>query len=196
LKKIVCILLLALAGIGAVFAQAQPAPAEASKEVSNNLTIDLFSLAKGIIASDSEDKISYFSIYAGFERLIAPHFSIGADLDMTLGKWDTINVNYIGIAAEGRYYPMSANFEKFFLGTALGFNTLSVDGKSKPEYGGFTGVTASLKAGYKLLTAKNITIEPSMSYVLSKYSVLAAYFGQAIPSPLGWQGGLRIGAAF
>jgi hypothetical protein len=185
--------------IGVIFAQAQPAATatEEPKEKKNCLTLDMFSLVKGIIASDSDDEVSYFNLFVGFERLIAPHFSIGADLDLMLGKWDSINVNYIGVSAEGRYYPMSENFEKFYLGAALGFNTLSIDGKSKPEDGGFSGMTTSLKAGYKLLLAKNFTIEPSMSYVLSKYSALAAtYYGLAIPTPLGWQGGFRIGFVF
>jgi hypothetical protein len=197
LKKIVCILLLVSVGIGAVFAQEQPAAttaAETSKK--NSLTLDLFPLVKGIIASDSDSKISYTNLFVGFERLAAPHFSIGIDFDLMLGKWDSIEVNYIGVSAEGRYYPMSENFEKLFLSWTLGFNTLSIDGKSKPEEGGFSGVTTSLKLGYKVLSAKNFVIEPSMSYVLSKYSALAAYYGMAVPTPLGWQGGLRMGFAF
>jgi hypothetical protein len=184
-------------GIGAVFAQTQPAatPAaaeQAPKEKKSSLTVDLFPLVKGIIASDDESKVTYFSIFAGFEQLVAPHFTIGADLDLIFGKWDTISGIYLGVSAEGRYYPMSENFEKLFLGATLGFNSLSIDGKSKPQDGGFTGLVTSLKLGYKIISAKDFIIEPSMSYVLSKYSMLSA-FGISIPTPLGWQGGLRIG---
>jgi len=75
---------------------------------------------------------------------------------------------------------MSTKFEKFFLGTTLGFNSLSIDGKTKPENGGFTGLTASLKTGYKLILNKNMYLEPSLAYVMSKssgLSQLGALFG-------------------
>jgi hypothetical protein len=191
-------MLLAIMCIGAVFAQATPAApapaaAEAPKEKKNNLTLDLFPLVKGIIASDSDNKITYFSTFVGYERLVASHFSFCIDLDIIFGKWDSIDVTYFGGSVEGRYYTMSENFEKFFMGTTLGFSSLSVDGKTKPDEGGFTGMTTSLKAGYKLM-AKSFTIEPSMSYVLAKTGVSS--FGGSVPTPLGWQGGLRIGFTF
>jgi hypothetical protein len=69
---------------------------------------------------------------------------------------------------------------------------LSIDGKTKPENGGFTGLIVSLKMGYKLVTKNGFYMEPSLAYVLSKSSIA----GDLIPTPLGWNGGLRLGFAF
>jgi hypothetical protein len=82
----------------------------------------------------------------------------------------------MGTAAEGRYYPQSENFEKFFLGATLGIGALSIDGSTKPEEGGFIGFTTSLKAGYKLITKTGLYIEPSMAYVLGKSSLTDMFF--------------------
>jgi hypothetical protein len=201
MKKYVCIWLLVCAGMGTAFAQQEPAdgatPAEtapaAPKERKNSLGLDLFQLFNGFIASDSDSDFTVFIVSAGYERLIVPHFSLGADLDLYFLKLGSRDGAYFSLAAEGRYYPMSENFEKFFLGTTLGFNVLSLDGSTKPEKGGFSGLIVSLKAGYKLITAKNIYLEPSLGYVLSKSS-MASMFG--VPTPLGWNGGLRFGFVF
>lgn len=189
-------------------------PAEGSKEVKNVIGLDMFQLLKGFIATDTDSKFSVFIVSAAYERLLVPHFSIGADLDLYFMKCDKIDGIYFGLSAEGRYYP-SANFDKFFVGTTVGFNSLSIDGKTKPENGGFVGLTTSLKIGYKLITSKKIYLEPSLSYVLSKSSGgvspsfdIGDIFGSgdidvslpaafpAPPTPLGWNGGLRIGIAF
>jgi hypothetical protein len=66
---------------------------------------------------------------------------------------------------------------------------LSIDGKTKPENGGFTSLIISLKTGYKVITKSGLYLEPSLAYVLSKN-------GMAYPTPLGWNGGLRLGFAF
>jgi len=161
--------------------------------------VDLFQLVKGFIASDDESKYSVFIISVGYEALVAPHFSLGVDGSVYLLKFDKVDGNYFSAAAEGRYYPMSQNFEKFFLGTTLGFNSLSIDGKTKPENGGFQGLITSMKVGYKLITDKKLYLEPSMSYVLSKSAgggLLGALIGSMIPTPLGWNAGLRLGLVF
>lgn len=201
MKRILCVLVLTCVVMGAAFAQAkpatpaQPAPkpaaaAPASTEKINALALDTFQLFKGFIACDSDSDFMVFVFSAAYERQIAPHFSLGGDLDtyfMTIGSLFGL---YFGLAAEGRYYPV-ANFDKFFLGATFGFNVLSIDGKTKSAYGGFAGLTTSLKAGYKLLFPnKNIYLEPSMAYVLSKSS------GFGAPTPLGWNGGLRFGYMF
>jgi hypothetical protein len=219
MKKILCLLVLACLIIGTAFAQARPAtpppapaqpakpatpppapaqpapakPAEGSQnELKNALGFDLFQSFKGFIASDSDSKYSVFIISAGFEHLIAPHFSIGGDLDTYLLKFNTIGGSYFGLAFEGRYYPVS-NFDKFFLGATLGFNALTIDGSSKTEDGGFTGLTTSLKVGYKVILKKTIYLESSLAYVLSKSG---GGFFYDIPTPLGWNGGLRFGFLF
>jgi len=220
MKKILCVLVLTCLVFGAVFAQqrpttpapapAQPAkpatpppapakPAEAPQELKNAIGLDLFQLFKGFIATDIDSKFSVFIISAAYEGLVAPHFSVGGDMDLYFMKFDSVDGFYFSLAAEGRYYP-TANFDKFFLGATLGFNTLSIDRSAKPEDGGFTGLFVSLKTGYKLITSKNFYIEPSLSYVLSKSSAfgdIAEFFGgPSIPTPLGWNGGLRLGFVF
>jgi hypothetical protein len=211
MKKIVCILALACLVLGAAFAQQRPAtpapapapatpatpanaPAEAPKEKKNSLGLDLFQLCKGFVATDSGSKYSLFIICVDYERLIVPHFSIGADIDMYFLDFNGVNGLYLGFLAEGRYYPQSTNFEKLFLGTTIGYNLLSIDGKTKPENGGFSGLTVSLKMGYKVITKSNIYLEPSLAYVLSKSSM--GYGLPSIPTPLGWNGGLRFGFVF
>jgi len=184
MKKIVCILVLTCAIMGGAFAQQKPA--ETPKEGINSAALDVFQLLKGFVASS--DVFFGLNVSASYERLIAPHYSIGPDLDFYFASINDTPAIYFSIAAEGRYYPVSANFEKFFLGATLGFNVLAIDGKTKAESGGFAGLITSLKAGYKLIASKNLFIEPSMSYVLSKSGGLS--------TPLGWQGGLRIGYIF
>jgi len=160
----------------------------------NAIGWDIIPLINGILASDSDNDVVYVAFAFSYERLIVPHFSIGPELDMYFGKvgeeldGDDIPYFYFGLGAAGRYYPMSADLEKFFFGTTLGFNAQSIDGKTKEEDGGFAGIYISLKAGYKLMFGNNFFVEPSMSYYLSKYN-----FG---PTPIGWQGGLRIGVRF
>jgi len=200
-KKIVCVLVLACVIMGGAFAQqkpaapkapaapAKPAAAPAASAKQNAAALDVFPLLGGIIASN--DDVLFINFSAAYERLIVPHISIGGDLDFYFIHFDSADKNgiYFSLAAEGRYYP-AADFDKFFLGTTLGFNVLSLDGKTKPENGGFVGLITSLKMGYKLVPSKNFYMEPSLSYVLSKQSIAG------LPTPLGWQGGLRVGAAF
>jgi len=81
----------------------------------------------------------------------------------------------------------------------MGFDVLSIDGETKSDKGGFVGLTVSLKAGYKWILPKNIYLEPSMGYVLSKSAgggLFGALFGGYIPTPNGWNGGLRVGFVF
>ena len=212
MKKIICILVLLCVVLGAAFAQQKPAtpapapakpaapapaaaPAASSGKV-NAIGLDLFQLVKGFIAK--EDEFEVFIIVAGYERLVSPHFSIGAALDMyfiTSGSGSSkIESKYFNIAAEGRYYPSSESFDKFFVGTTLGFSQLSVDGSTKSEKGGFSGLSTSLKMGYKVITAKGLFLEPSLAYVLQKESILGGSGLGGIP--LGWNGGLRLGWAF
>jgi hypothetical protein len=227
MKKILCVLVLTCLVLSAAFAQQQkpatpaqpaqpakpakpasPPPAAAKAEkLNNSLGLDLFQLFKGFIASDIDSKVSVFIISVGYEHLVAPHFSVGGDIDLYFMKFYSVDSVYFGLAAEGRYYPMSTNFEKFFLGTTLGINSLSVKGKTKAENGGFFGLTTSLKAGYKLIFNKNMYLEPSMAYVLSKsgggggvnFNVGDVNIGFSVPkapTPLGWNGGLRLGILF
>jgi len=207
MKKILCTLVLACVIMSAAFAQQQrpatPAPAPAPAPTTpveapknNSFGLDLFQLFKGFIATDTDNNFSFFIISADYERLIAPHFSIGADLDLYFMNFDGSTGNYFSIAGEGRYYPMSSNFEKFFLGTTIGFNLLSIDNSTSPEDGAFSGLTISLKTGYKLIINNKMYLEPSLAYVLSKSSIMGAFFGLSIPTPLGWNGGLRLGFVF
>jgi hypothetical protein len=180
-------LVLLMMGAGTVFGQAKQA---ASNEKKNAISLDLFQLFKGIIASDTDADTYFVDFSLNYERLIAPHFGLGVQLDLFPGKVFDISYFYFGMSAFFRHYPMSANAEKFFLGTSLGFNVQAVDGKAKPETGGFSGLTVALQAGYRLMLSSNfVYIEPSMSYVLSKTYLVPVV-------PLGWQGGLRFGLVF
>jgi hypothetical protein len=187
-------LVLLMMGAGVVFAQ-QDDPTEeqtqgAPKERKNALALDLFPLFKGFIAWDFDEKTYLFNMSVSYERLLAPHFSIGAQVDMFFGRFWNSSYFYYAMGLLGRYYPMSETFEKFFLGAGLGFNAQAVGGRTRAEYGGFLGLTAMLQTGYKLIFSPGIFVEPSLSYVLSKSDYL---IGMA---PLGWQGGLRLGFAF
>jgi hypothetical protein len=173
-KKLILVLLVLIISAGAVFAQ------------KNAVALDMFPLFKGFIASDIDEKTLLFCMPLGYEYLIAPHFTIGGDLDMYFGKAGGSGGFYMGLAAAGRYYPMSQGLDKFFLGASFGFNMLLIEGKT--DYG-FVGLFTSLKAGYKLTFSNNFFIEPSMAYVLSK-------MGYVSVTPLGWQGGLRVGLMF
>jgi len=195
-------------------AAAPAAPAPESGERKNSIGTDLFPFLRGLI--DSGDGSMFFCTTVNYERLVAPHYSIGGNLDLYYGtisytygsgygsKSGKYSAYYISLAAEGRYYIQSESLEKAFLGTTLGFNMCSIDGSVDPA--GFIGLIASLKAGYKVVTSKNIYIEPAMSYVLSKTqkdfnSTLSSILGStdsgaSLPTPHGWEGGLRIGFMF
>jgi len=178
---------LMLASAGMAFAQEK---AETGVKI-NAITLDIIPLSRGLIESDSDSDTSFFCIALGYERLIAPHFTIGVDLDFYPGEVKNVDYSYFGLSASGRFYPMSEYMEKFFLGANLGFNIQSVDGATKPESGGFTGLTIGLKAGYKLLLGEMFFVEPSMSYTYSKTS---SKFSMT-PQSLDWQAGLRIGVS-
>jgi len=202
MKRIACIVVLACLVFSVAFAQSkQPAPApakpapapEPSTDKQNAFGVDLYQLAKGFIMSDDEDpKVSVFIISAGYEKLVSPHFSIGVAADMhfiTVGSGkESVESKYFNIAAEGRYYTSSVGFDKFFIGATLGYSQLEIDGKKKPEDGGFSGLSSSLKIGYKIITKNNLFIEPSFAYVLQKTGL--------IDTPLGWNGGVRLGLLF
>jgi len=154
----------------------------------NAVALDMFTLFKGNIASN--ENFSDISVSVAYERFAAPHFSIGPDLEMYFMSYDNTDYMhfYFSLAAEGRYYPNS-DFDKLFIGTTLGFNLLAVDGKTGARQGGFSGLTASLKLGYKVTFSESFYTEPSLSWVLSKS-------GASVPTPSGWQGGLRLGYSF
>jgi hypothetical protein len=203
MKKSICVILL-LVCAGALFAQqkAAAAPKDAPKKAAaandpkdwkNAVALDLFPLFKGLVAIDPGETTGFFCFSASYERQIIAPFSIGGQIDLYPGKISKTDYVYFGMNAFGRFYPMSKAFDKVFVGTSLGFNIQAIDGKNAAKDGGFGGLTVGLSAGYKLVMAKIIYIEPSMSYILSKSSI-ASMMGA--PSPLGWQGGLRFGFAF
>jgi hypothetical protein len=205
-KQWFCVVILALICAGTAFSQArQPAPAPAqpgraaagaaSSTAKNAISLDIMPLFKGILSSDQDAETLYIPISLGYERWIIPHMSIGLNLDMYFGKvgeepdGDDIPYFYFGMAIAWRYYPMSDNMEKFFVGAIIGFNAQAIDGKTKSEDGGFVGPIVGVSLGYRAFLGKVFFVEPSLGYVYSKYNG----FG---PTPLGWQGGLRLGVAF
>jgi len=186
MKKFVCIMVLVCLVLSGAFAQQKKPAAATGKK--NAVGLDIFYLLQGIIASDSDNDYTVFAVGLGYEALIAPHFTIGADVDAAFIKYkvgsDSKDDLYLSIAAEGRYYPMSTGLDKFFLGTTLGFVSFSKDGSTSTNKGGYMGLLVSLKVGYKLVLS-NLYLEPSLAYVAEE------------PSPTaGWKGGLRFGFLF
>jgi len=188
---------LLLAGAG-VFAQEKSASEAAGAadpgEKKNAITLDAMSLFKGFVASDSDSDAFFFCAALAYERLVAPHFTIGAEIDLYPGKVHNVDYMYFSLLAAGRYYPMSEYMEKFFIGANLGFSSQSINGSSDSADGGFVGLRIGLRAGYKLMFGQMFFVEPSMSYTYEKTS-LASFFGST-PQNNGWQGGLRLGVSF
>jgi len=173
---------------------AATAPATGAK--ANAFALDVFQLFNGFISSNDDKDTSFFAISVAYERLVAPHFSIGADLDLIFGEMQTRDGIYFGISAEGRYYPMSENFEKLFIGTTLGYNSCEYK-VAGVKFDLFSGLFASLKLGYKVML-KNVYLEPSISYCVSKATGMfggGSTTGESL-LPIGWRGGLRFGFVF
>ena len=212
MKKMACVLVLACVIMAGAFAQQKPttAPAEpakpaassaapAAKVFKNSVGMDVVPFFAGLIDwHELNDVYKYFEFQFSFsyERLIVSHFSIGGNMDIGFGKWDyehgkDHDWGYFCINAEGRYYP-TANFDKFFVGAALGFNLFSFDGKTKEKDGGFFGLYFAVKTGYKVITSKGFYMEPSLSYILSEVNPLTAQYC----NPNGFQVGLRLGFSF
>jgi hypothetical protein len=178
-------------------AEAAPAPAEkkaASKESKGAISLDLFPLAKGIIWTDNDKDISLFALAPVFELVVHPHFTIGAALDMYFGEYAKVDIFYFGLAAHGRWYPLSTGLDKLFIDAGLGFNVFAYDGETDPDKNGMSGVTMSLKAGYKLKFTPSFFLEPSMSYVYAKKP--GGGLIDDPPSPYDWEPGLNIGVTF
>ena len=167
-------------------------PAQESAENKNAISfLDVMPLFKGFINSDSDADLFFFYLAPSYERLVAPHFSIGTEVDLCFGEYtDDISYFYLGMSVVTRYYPISVKLEEFYIGMNLGFNVQSIDGETDSEDGGFVGPLIGLEAGYKLVFGDVFYMEPSMAYVYSKYNL------SRTPVPLGWQGGLRIGIVF
>jgi hypothetical protein len=176
--------------------QAVPAGQTGGGAAKTAVSLDLSPLVKGIIWTDNDKDYSLFALALGFERLVRPHYTVGAVADLYFGEAGknadgAISISYFGLAVHGRYYPQSAGMEKFFIDAGLGFNVFSFDGESDSKKGGFTGLTMSLKAGYKLMLTPGFFFEPSMAFVYAKIPA-----DVSVPTPLGWQPGLSFGGAF
>jgi hypothetical protein len=164
---------------------------QTATEAKMAINLDVFPLAKGIIWSDNDADNLLVALAPNFEYLIRPHFTMGAAADLYFGKASDISIFYLGLAAHGRWYPLSTGLDKLFLDAGLGFNMFAYDGEIKSDRGGFAGLTISLRAGYKLMLTRNFFVEPSMAFVYAKIPSVGS-----VPTPLGWQPGLSIGGAF
>jgi hypothetical protein len=215
MKKILCVLVLACVIMGGAFAQTKPAAAPAApaaapaasgggssaKVFKNSIGMDVVPFFAGLINWDEKEdvyKYTELDLSFSYERLIVSHFSIGGNMDISFGKMDyesrmgkDYDLAYFCLSGEGRYYP-TANFDKFFVGAALGFNLFSFDGKTKEKDGGFFGLFFAVKTGYKVITSKGFYMEPSLSYILSEVNPLTASYC----NPNGFQVGLRLGFSF
>jgi hypothetical protein len=177
MKKIMCVILLAAGLTAAISAQ------------NFSIGVDTMPLFKGFMWSDSDKDNSLFALSPSFEYLVAPNFSLGAGMDLWFGKALDIDIFYFGLAAQGRWYPLSEGLDKLFVGALLGFNLFSLDGKTDADKGGMSGLVTGLKAGWKIRFG-SLFVEPSMSFVYAKTL-------DTLPTmPNGWQAGLTIGGVF
>jgi hypothetical protein len=151
--------------------------------------VNAFPLVKGLIWSDADADNSLFALSPGFEFLIAPHFAAGVGGDIYLGEASKIDILYFGVEAHGRWYPLSEGLDKLFIDAGLGFNSFMLDGELDSDKGGMTGITMSLKAGWKVMFGAFFA-EPSMAFVYAKTPLIS------VPTPAGWQPGLSIGMTF
>jgi hypothetical protein len=172
-KKMILGLVLAAVIAAGAFAQSK-----------NAVAVDVVPLAKGLIATDTDTNTSVFGIAASFEHPMAPHYSIGARMDLYAGEVSDTSGTYFGMSAHGRWYPLSETWEKLYLDAGLGFNTLN------SKVAEFSGLTFGLKTGWKLLFKEKFFAEPSLEYILAKSVVVVPF------TPLGWQIGLGLGMNF
>ena len=197
---------LLLACAGGVFAQdaEEAAPsASAGAGKPNGIYLDIMPTLKGFVASYFMDhggkyEAFTFAISLGYERLVIPHLSAGAAIDLMPGQFkigkETYPIFGFGMAATCRYYIMSPQMERWFVGFHLGFNLLSVDGstnaysnKSGDTGGGYVGLTTGVNTGFRIPLGGMFFIEPSIGYNYAKSSTLP------IPTTNGFQGGLKLG---
>jgi len=165
----------------------------------NAVTLDLMTLVRGFIESDSDAHTGFFCVSAAYERLVAPHFTIGGELDLYPGKVSDKGYFYFGVVGAGRYYPMSEYMEKFFVGASMGISSQAIDGSSAKRDGGFFGLRIGLRAGYKVMFGKVFFMEPSMAYTYEETGSFNFYginVGVSAPLHHGWEGGLRMGISF
>jgi len=117
MKKLNCLLVVALFCTYYVFAQEQTEEKIDMEPVMRNnaITLDLMTLFKGFIASDSNTDTFFGCMSFGYERLILPRFSVGAELDVYPGNFYGKSYMFFSLAAAARYYPLSEYMEKVFL---------------------------------------------------------------------------------
>jgi hypothetical protein len=177
-------LVLAMVVAGGVFAQAGGSGKMA-------VSLDLAPLLTGFVASNSDEdmgtEIGIFALSPDFEMVVAPHYTIGAGMDLYFGKVEDTSITYFGLNAQGRWYALSTGLDKFFIEAGIGFNLVGIEDMDDPE---FFGLTFGLKSGWKQFIKGGFFVEPSLGYVIAKSS------GTGIPTPLGWEIGLSIGVGF
>ena len=188
------VIVLTLVCTGTAFAQqrGQAAPASSSAGKKNALSLDLNYTLRGFMAWDSDAKTSYWSVAPGFEHLIAPRISIGAEFDLAFGKMSDVDILYFALGGFFRVYPLSdrGQMEGAFVGAGMGINMFQLDGKTKSKDGGFFGPYSAFRAGYKL-QIDSIFIEPSFAYTYTKSS-----YTMFSGNNLGWSAALRFGVSF
>jgi len=202
MKRIVCVAVLACVVMGGVFAQSRPAAASAAKVRKNAIGMDLFPLFTGIVASEGSDFNGWGTLIGldfafSYERLLVPHFSIGADMDITVAlaipkSGDTVSGFLLGLGGELRYYPVSEDLKGLFVGGTLGLELFFNDGKLGVKDGGYFSMTTSVKLGYKAMTRIGLFFEPSIAYVVSESGGgLGSHWGMGTLNA-----GFRLGFAF
>jgi hypothetical protein len=165
----------------------------------NALGIDAAPALRSLAVRNKETpKIEFLGAGAFYERLLAPHFSLGGRFDFFTGRYDNVieaDINYFAFSAHGRVYPLSQGMEKLYLDAGVGFNVIKVD---TPTGKNSQGMTFALKMGYKHFFNDTIFVEPSIAFVYAESIAKTwSYITRANdPSPLEWTPGLLIGFSF
>lgn len=163
----------------------------ASAQQKFSISLDAAQLIKGIVWWDTEQENSMIVLVPAIEFRSHPRFTWGGVADIYIGKVEDTDFGYFGLTVRGRGYPFSTKQDKLFFDTGLGFNMFSYDGELDVEKGGFFGPVFSLGVGYRLMVGSKFFVEPGLSYVYAKTPGVAY-----IPTPAGWQAGLKVGLLF
>jgi hypothetical protein len=188
MKKMCCIVALALLCAGAVFGQAG---------AKNALSIDAAPFLRGLVAMSDNPDVGFFGTGLFYERLFGSRFSLGGRFDFFFGGYDNgvtdVDIRYLAASAHGRVYPLAQGLQKWYLDLGIGFNTIDVG--SRNDEG---GLTFALKTGYKYFFNDAIFVEPSIALVYADNisGAFPSLRGAQDPSPFGWTPGLLIGLSF
>ena len=156
-----------------------------------SISLDVAQFIKGTVWWDTQQENSLIVLVPALEFRSHPRFTWGGVADIYLGTARDTDFWYVGFTVRGRGYPFSTKQDKLFFDTGLGVNVFSYDGETDAEKGGLFGPMFSLGVGYRLMVGSSFFVEPALSYVYAKTPGIVY-----VPTPAGWQAGLKVGLVF